>query len=718
MPINDALANKIWSRYVFARDNGHSAFTKKADKCERFFAGDQWDKADKQRLIEARRPAITVNKIMSTLSNVMGEQIYNRAEISFRPRSGAPEEVAGILTKVFKQISDNNQLDWKRSDMFADGIITSRGYLDVRLDYSDSMQGEVRIENLNPKNVIPDPDAESADPDTWNEVHTTKWLTADDIAVLYSKADAKILRNREASAFPYGYDSIEDRRDRFGEEHNPSYAGDTDQSDMLRNIRVIERQYRKLDRQKFFVTPGTGDMRAVPDSFDRDRIALFVNLGFQVVTELVRRIRWTVVADNVVLHDDWSPYKHFTVIPFFPHFRRGNTIGLVENLLGPQELLNKSTSQELHIINTTANSGWIVKNGALNGMTAGELEAKGATTGLVIEINGGPNDSISNSIEKITPNAVPTGLDRVGFKAEESIKTISGVSDSMQGFDREDVAAKAIQAKRQAGSTNLVKPLDSLTRSDYWLARATLDLVQEFYTEERLLSITHDNLSGDTETFSVNKADAYGKIENDLTIGEYAIVVSSVPRRETLEDSQFEQAVALREMGIPIPDSVLLDSSRLINKSDILKQMQAAQESPEAQAAAALAKATAEAELAKTQGEAQNKTADAQLKGAKTRETMVKADVLAKTPIDAGGENMEVEVALAEHEMELEDKKFEHEVQLDAAKMQHEMELDQQKLKLEAQAQAQARAEARVAQQQQAAQANSQPAKATPKGPK
>jgi hypothetical protein len=56
----------------------------------------------------------------------------------------------------------------------------------------------------------------------------------------------------------------------------------------------------------------------------------------------------------------------------------------------------------------------------------------------------------------------------------------------MQGFDREDVAAKAIQAKRQAGSTNLAKPLDNLDRTDFILARNVLDLVQEFYTEERL----------------------------------------------------------------------------------------------------------------------------------------------------------------------------------------------------------------------------------------
>ena len=61
-----------------------------------------------------------------------------------------------------------------------------------------------------------------------------------------------------------------------------------------------------------------------------------------------------MICDNVVLHDDWSPYKHFTVVPYFPVFVHGHTLGMVENLLDPQEILNKVSSQELHIVNTTA----------------------------------------------------------------------------------------------------------------------------------------------------------------------------------------------------------------------------------------------------------------------------------------------------------------------------------------------------------------------------
>ncbi len=269
----------------------------------------------------------------------------------------------------------------------------------------------------------------------------------------------------------------------------------------VRMCRVIERQYRKLRKVQHFVDPATGDMRPIPDGWDENRIAAVRQAaGMEVIDKLVRAIRWTVTCDDVVLKDEWSPYGGFTVVPYFPYFMFGQTSGMVEDLLGPQELLNKATSQELHVINTTANSGWKVRAGALTNMTTEELEQKGSMTGLVLEVNE------MDGVDKITPNQVPTGLDRVTFKAEEHIKSVSGVNDSMQGFDREDVAARAIEKKRQAGaSSTLSKPLDNLTRSDFYLARNILQLVQTFYTEPRLLTITDGTPAGEIETVGINQ---------------------------------------------------------------------------------------------------------------------------------------------------------------------------------------------------------------------
>ena len=703
MPVNAALANEVWYRYAWLRDNGHLDYVKKATTCEDFFVGLQWDPSDLALLRSYRRPALTINKIISTISNVMGEQIFNRTDIAFKPRNeGATSEVADALTKVFMQISDNNQLNWVRSDVFADGIVGSRGFFDVRLDFTDSLRGEIRIEQLNPKNVLIDADADEYDPDEWGDVIITKWMSPDQIEVLYSKADADLLRGRQDSYFPYGYDSIDRNRDRFGHPRTMyTYnTGPDSGTNNTRNIRVIERQWRKLDRMLHFVDIETGDMRVVPPDWDQLRVQqhLSQNPNLSLTKKLVQRIRWTVIADNVVLHDDWSPYKHFTVVPYFPYFRRGRTVGLVENLIGPQELLNKVSSQELHVVNTTANSGWKIKRNALQNMSTAELEQRGAQTGLVLEL-----DEIDNA-EKIQPNQTPSGLDRISYKAEEHIKTISGVSDYMQGFAREDVAAKSVQTNKMSGQANLAKVMDNMNRTDFILARNVLDMVQEYYTEQRLLYITTDRLTNQTEQLVVNQPTPEGAIVNDLTLGEYAVVVTNQPERDTFEETQFDQALRLRtEAGVQIPDKFIIQSSRVRDKAEIIKALDGDQNSPEAQAAARLKQRASEAEVTKLEAEALQKQSDAQLKAAKSQKE------LASIGQDTGQDEMAMEQYKLEAEMAMEQQKMEQEHQLAREKMEMEFALKREQMQAElALKREQAAAEAALKQQQAREQAMAQ----------
>ena len=677
MPVNNDLAMQVWRRYAWLRDNGHLSYVAKASKCEDFFVGLQWDQNDLALLRQYKRPALTINKIISTISNVLGEQIFNRTDIAFKPRNeGATSEVADALTKVFMQIGDNNQLPWVRSDVFSDGIIGSRGFFDVRLDFTDSLRGEVRVEQLNPKNVLIDGDADEYDPDKWGDVIVTKWMSPDQIEMLYSAADAKLLRGRQDSYFPWGYDSIDRDRDRFGiPRGHYTYGAQPDHTDgNARNIRVIERQWRKLAKVLHFVDIETGDMRPVPYDWDEQRLQAHLqqNPNLTVTKKLIQRIRWTVVADNVVLHDDWSPYKHFTVVPYFPYFRRGRTVGLVENLIGPQELLNKVSSQELHVVNTTANSGWKVKRNALQNMSIAELEQRGAQTGLVVEL-----DELTNA-EKIQPNQTPSGLDRISYKAEEHIKSISGVSDYMQGFAREDVAAKSVNANKQSGQANLAKVMDNMNRTDFLLARNILDLVQEYYTEQRLLYITTDRLTNATEQLTVNAVTPEGEIVNNLTIGEYGVVVTNQPERDTFEETQFDQALRLRmEAGVQLPDKYLIQSSRLKDKADIIKDMEGDKDSPEAQAAAALQQRSQEAEVAKVEAEAMQKQTDAQLKQAKAQKE------LASIGEDSGQNEILLEQQKLEAEMAMEQAKMEQEHALAVQKMEMEFALKREQMAAE-----------------------------------
>ena len=87
-------------------------------------------------------------------------------------------------------------------------------------------------------------------------------LTAEDLTGYGPLKCVVAMKNRDGSAYPYGYDSVERVRDRFGgNQLLAGYYGILDQHNVRRNVRVLERQYRRLDKAEHFVNVRTGDMR-------------------------------------------------------------------------------------------------------------------------------------------------------------------------------------------------------------------------------------------------------------------------------------------------------------------------------------------------------------------------------------------------------------------------------------------------------------------------
>jgi hypothetical protein len=673
MAIDKSLADEQWFRYVYLRDNGHLDFVEKANTCDANYLGNQWNKADKATLQAQRRPALTINKILPTIDTMVGEQIQQRVDVTFKERRPGLEDLSRQLEMLFRVIHDENQYRWKETEVVEDALITSRGYFDLRLSFRENMRGEAEITVLNPRNVLPDCDAEDYDPDTWNDVIVTKWLSPLDIELLYNKDDADWLRFNDPAQYSQEFDSVYRQFESF--RANPQYRSIVPVNrEMRRDIRTIDRQFHQLAKVKVFVDMATGEVRDVPEDWDRNKIAYVTDRYHLGVTEVMKkRIRWRITAGPCVLHDDWSPYSHLSVVPYFPHFRRGKTMGAVENLLSAQEYLNKITSQELHVINTTANSGWKVKQGSLRNMSLAELEQRGATTGLVMEL-GDVNDA-----EKIEPNQVPTGLDRMSYKAEEYIKSISTVTDNAMGDDREDVSSKAIRAKREVNIVSRARVLDNLDRTRYLLNRNLLDLVQEHYTEPRVYRIVGDEYSEDSQEMTFNQpSENEDSILNDLTLGEYDIVITTSPSKDSLTESEFEQALALKQLGVMIPDTVLIKNSNLKQKGELLRAMEAAQNSPEAQAAAQAKQQAQQLELVRMDSENDQIQADTLLKTANAKARMAEAAMP-----DTGGptENPMLEQQRMEHESRMQQDEQAHEAEqkeldrgLEREKMGHEQQ--------------------------------------------
>lgn len=607
----DALARENWYRYLYGRDQGHLEYMAQAQKCEGMYlgGGEQWSAEDKAILQEEGRPFYEFNEIMPSINSAIGYQIHNRMDIAFKPRGNKGDlQTAGILSKVAMQIADQAKLHWKETQVFGDGVIQQRGYFNLRMNFDTNMKGDIDVETLDPLDVVPDPDAKSYDPDSWGDVIITRWLTLDEIEQLYGK-DARVKAEASGDDSPdWGEMDDETRRNRFGDRLRSSSgtfdAYNTLEGKLLRRYRIVDRQKWVYENTKCMVFPDTGDIEAI-DDMTAEQVAAATEKGAIKASRMRRRIKWTVSTYCALLFDQYSPHQHFTVVPYFAYFRRGKTRGMVDNAIGPQEALNKGVSQFVAIVNTAANSGWVVEEESLTNMTVEELGTEGARTGLVLEFKHG-----TAAPKKIEPNQVPTGIDRLIDRASQALKDVT-VPDAMRGgVQGPEVSGVAIQSKQFASQQQLAVPLDNLSHTRALLAVRIAKMIQRYYDSHRIFRITETDQFGNEKesVLEINKPMPDGSYFNDITVGEYDVVVSEQPMQITFNNSQFTQAMEMKKAGIAIPDQIAVRYSNLQDKQEIIQGMSAAKAPPvdpltEAKAKLTLAQATkTDAETVESKG--------------------------------------------------------------------------------------------------------------------
>lgn len=565
------LANRMWESYIRARDAGHIEHVTQADQNLRFFFNDQWNDDDKGKLDEQGRPALTINLILPLITTVMGDQRRSRAEFSAKPTDPKIDaEAAELMTKVMAFVQDKCDFDSVESQVFDDGIIMDRGYFDVRMCFQKNVFGDVKITSKDPRTVVLDPDAKEYDPETWTRVFATEWMTLDEIGELYGKKYQEELKHTiPEDDGTLGLDSV-----KFGSDFRSRSEIDSGspESKRIKSVRIVERQERQLTMREMLVDVKTGSMSPMPEEWDEEKKQqALMQFGLQRMKKLGHRWRWTVTANTVVLHDDWSPYEYCTIVPFFPYFLRGKSMGLVTPLISPQEQLNKTESQELHILNTTANSGYMIEDGSLVNMDAEDLEERGAETGVVMVYRRGSQPPV-----KILPNQAPSGLDRKSMKSAQYLREISGVSDEMQGFGSPEVSGVAIKAKLNSGQVKFDTPAQNLKRSRRMVGERVLALIGKYYKNERLIRITDytNPQEPNEQSMSINHYDAIeGMVTNAIVPGEYDLQIASVPSRDSLGDTQFAEMIGMREAGIHVPDDAVIERSNLIGKLDLAERV-------------------------------------------------------------------------------------------------------------------------------------------------
>lgn len=596
---NIELVRRLSLRWLRAA-GPHNVWAKKAKTCIDFLEGRQYTDEELAIMREVRRTAITINKMAPLFRLVLGYQSSNRMDISYLPTSDSQssEKVAEILTMLTKVEGNREDLKFKDTEVFADGLATGRGFWDMRLCFDNNDLGEVKVDVCDPFSVFIDPDANTYDlNDSAAYIQGSVWTDIDHIGATYGQAAAEAVENMASPHYSshllhfLGEQDISPDR-YFGMYRDDKAMGNwadvyhTDFVDaQAKRIRLLDSQYVVKKMHPCFLDLETGDKQPIPEEWlkreNHYKIqaaldhAEKLNNPLKVVQRPVKRIRWTVSCADVLLYDAWSPFDTYTKIGFFPYFRRGMTRGMLDDLIDPSREINKKRSVMMDILSRNANSGWMYEENSLDPEQEANLRQYGSSPGINVKWKRGPNGG--ESPKRIEPGNYPQGLDRLEEKAAADLFQISGINESALGQLDKVQSGRAIEARQRQAVLSIQMYTDNFARSKKTQGRKWLELFQKHYTEERMY-----RAAGDDSTlvqYEINK-----KIEtgvngftrlNDITVGKYIVEVDETPISATFKQAQFEETMLLLEKLGPVgqllietsPD-LIIDQTSLPRKED------------------------------------------------------------------------------------------------------------------------------------------------------
>jgi len=251
--------------------------------------------------------------------------------------------------------------------------------------------------------------------------------------------------------------------------------------------------------------------------------------------------------------------------------------GLVRSLKDPQREKNKSRSQFLHILNTSANSGWIGDEDALTPDKWTELQNFGAVAGITIQKKKG------STLERIHPMepSVANGLREKA--ANDDFKEVSGInSDLLSMQDSANPSGKAIALRIRQAITILQPSFENFRYTKIMIGQFLFSILPILFDSAKLEKVLGQKFIKENN-LSRARLDAYLTMIDD---GKYNVQISEAGAPDTIREETFEDLVQLAQSGVPLPPDVFIEFMDLPNKTEIMNRIK---QYAQAQAAAAAA---------------------------------------------------------------------------------------------------------------------------------
>jgi len=529
------------------------AFWSEADADTRFYVGDQTIYNDFYGNLPAtRRKQYSFNRIRPIVDTVAGYQSRNRKSTIVIPLENGDEETADQFTKIMMHVNRNEHVLETISQSFQGALITGLNLLHVWMDYrTDPVNGDIRVDNCRYNSFLIDPYFRKHDFSDCNAIWKRTFLKKREAISLMPQYAEEILSlpandtgNAKDSKFQF-----------MPEVYNYGYQN------LLTYDEFWYRDYRK---QKLLVDSQTGDTFEWK-SEDKEKLQLFLSQYPQVtvVESEVPTVNLAIVIQGKVFYEGPNPMgiDKYPFVPVFAYYHPETPYyplrsqGMVRGLRDSQYLYNRRKIIELDILESQITSGWIYKENAL--VNPKDVFLNGQGRGLALK-----EDAQMSDVQQIQPPGIPQSMIELSRILSEEMNHISGVNQELLGSAIDDKAGILSMLRQGAGLTTLQGLFDQLDGSQKLLGDIMIDLVQANYTPGKVMKI----LEGQKPTDQFyNKA-----------FGKYNAAVEEGFNTSTQKQMNFAQLLQLKELGMPIPDDVVIDASTLQNKKKLTESLQQA----------------------------------------------------------------------------------------------------------------------------------------------
>lgn len=498
----------------------------KATRDYEFVVGQQWDSKDVLTLEESGVKALTINKIQPNLFLVSGIERQNRTDFKAFPEGEEDSITADIATLLLKNAMKRTLGEYKLSEVFEDGVICGEGWIEPFVDYTyDLVNGDLKLKKLSPFTVFPDPDGTEYDlSDGQYLIKFTAGLSRDALLRIFPGKEAEIDAVEETRM---SFDTAEDVNNSGVEQQTRGYNDNASES-MGEDVKekeydLTEYYYRKYVDKFLVADKKLGTLREAVDKAEADAYVATANAGRPAGEQeavVVKRVIPEIWICCLVGMKEIATYKctffprwkTFPLIPFFAHRittpiekKEAMIQGMVRSLIDPQIELNKRRTQELRLLNSSANSGWLTEKGAF--VKKAEVKKFGAAPGAILEYNKGKEKP-----ERIKPTPLSAGHHELAAQAGQDLKEISGINADLLALQEGGQSSgKAIHLRQQQGIVMLQRILDNYGQTKQILARFILSQLGDLYSVDTATRVCGQAFI--TENFSVPVNEVAQKVQ-------------------------------------------------------------------------------------------------------------------------------------------------------------------------------------------------------------